>query len=191
MGLQEVDAEAAALDQRREKVERLVVPELGLMYRVALRLTRNPTNAEDLVQETLLRAVKAIDTFDGRYPRAWLLTILRNTNINRARQARPEVLTDLASADGSVEPVADPREAPENIVVDEAFDGKVADAFHALPEKFRSVVEAVDVDGLTYAEASSLLTIPAGTVMSRLHRGRLRMRKTLSADGFGSRGKST
>jgi len=134
--------------------------------------------------------VKAIDTFDGRYPRAWLLTILRNTNINRARQARPEVLADLASPEAGLEPVADPRQAPENIVVDEAFDGKVADAFHALPEKFRVVVEAVDMDGLSYAEASSLLSIPAGTVMSRLHRGRLRMRKELISEGHEQRNRN-
>ena len=72
----------------------MVLPEVDVMWRVAMSLTRNRANAEDLVQESLLRAYKAIDSFDGRYPRAWLLTILRNTERNRHRRRRPELLSD-------------------------------------------------------------------------------------------------
>jgi len=86
----------AAIDDTTDDTafERYVLPETELLLRVANSLTRNRADAEDLVQDTLLRAFRAIDRFDGRYPRAWLLTILRNTHINRNRRRRPELLRD-------------------------------------------------------------------------------------------------
>lgn len=162
---------------------RLVLPEVDVMWRVAMSLTRNRADAEDLVQESLLRAYKAIDSFDGRYPRAWLLTILRNTERNRHRRRRPELLSDpdIAEERG---PRTEP-DAVERFAEDHEFDAAVTAALEQLPENFRSVVELVDVDGLSYQEAADLLDIPLGTVMSRLHRARRRIRDLLVPAGFG------
>ena len=84
----------AAQTEREMAFRQYVLPEIDVMYRVAMSLTRNKADAEDLVQDSLVRAYKAVDRFDGRYPRAWLLTILRNTQINRTRRRRPELLND-------------------------------------------------------------------------------------------------
>src|SRR5690606_27001272 len=133
---------------------RLVLPEVDVMWRVALSLTRNRADAEDLVQESLLRAYRAIDTFDGRYPRAWLLTILRNTERNRHRRRRPELLREPEIAEERV-PATEP-DAVERRAEDAEFDAAVTAALEQLPENFRSVVELVDVDGLTYQEAADV-----------------------------------
>ncbi|MDY7102544.1 MAG: RNA polymerase sigma factor [Actinomycetota bacterium] len=154
-----------------------VLPELDVLYRVALSITRNRTDAEDLVQDTLLRAFRSIERFDGRHPRAWLLTILRNAQLNRVRRKRPELLRD---PDVTFERHADDGPAgssAENRVVDELFDAAVEEAFTALSPKFRSVIELVDLDGLSYQEAADVLGVPVGTIMSRLHRARSRIRE--------------
>ncbi len=163
--------------------DRLVLPEVDVMWRVAMSLTRNRADAEDLVQESLLRAYKAIDSFDGRYPRAWLLTILRNTERNRHRRRRPELLSDpdIAEERG-------PRTEADEVekrAEDHEFDHAVTQALEELPENFRRVVELVDVDGLTYQEAADVLGVPLGTVMSRLHRARRRIRDLLVPAGYG------
>lgn len=163
--------------------ERLVLPEVDVMWRVAISLTRNRADAEDLVQESLLRAYRAIESFDGRYPRAWLLTILRNTERNRHRRRRPELLSDpdIAEERG-------PRTEADEVerrAEDREFDRAVTRALEHLPENFRRVVELVDVDGLTYQEAADVLDVPIGTVMSRLHRARRRIREQLVPEGFG------
>jgi len=162
---------------------RLVLPEVDVMWRVAMSLTRNRADAEDLVQESLLRAYKAIDSFDGRYPRAWLLTILRNTERNRHRRRRPELLTDPDMAEERG-PRTEP-DAVERRAEDREFDSAVTAALDVLPANFRRVVELVDVDGLTYQEAADVLGVPLGTVMSRLHRARRRIRDLLVPAGFG------
>lgn len=157
------------------------------MYRVALSLTRNPADAEDLVQDSLLRAYRAIDRFDGRYPRAWLLTILRNAQVNRVRRRRPELLRD---PDATMERLADIDKGAsvEEVVVDAGFDAEVESAYTSLPAKFRSVVELVDLQGRSYQEAADALSVPVGTVMSRLHRARKRIKAQLEADGYTVRG---
>lgn len=164
--------------------ERYVLPEVEVMLRVARSLTRNRADAEDLVQDTLIRAYKAIGRFDGRHPRAWLLTILRNTHINRNRRRRPELLRDpdtqldrLAQS-----PVDDEAIRPDRFV-DLEFDADVQDALQSLSEPFMEVVELVDIDGLAYAEAAEVLGIPVGTVMSRLHRARKKIREQLRRTG--------
>ncbi len=162
---------------------RLVLPEVDVMWRVAMSLTRNRADAEDLVQETLLRAYKAIDSFDGRYPRAWLLTILRNTERNRHRRRRPELLNDPDTVEERGP--ATEADAVERRVEDLDFDQAVTSALAELPENFRRVVELVDVDGLTYQETADLLGVPLGTVMSRLHRARRRIRDLLVPAGYG------
>lgn len=165
------------------RFRRWVVPELDVLARVARSITGNPTEAEDLVQDTLLRAYRAIDRFDGRHPRAWLLTILRNAHVNRNRRRRPTLLRD---PDTTMEQLAAPPSAddPEDAAVRDTFSAAVEEAFADLPPRFRRVVELVDVGGLSYAEAAAVLGVPIGTVMSRLHRGRRRIRARLAAAGI-------
>jgi len=141
---------------------------------VARSLTNSGADAEDLVQETLLRAFRSIDRFDGRHPRAWLLTIVRNAESNRHRR-RPELLDDPDQLErhegwGSI------ARSTEELVLDAQFDPVVQQAFERLPAKLRVVVELVDLDGLCYQEAADALGVPIGTVMSRLHRARRRIR---------------
>lgn len=162
-----------------ERFDRYVLPELDVMYRTAWSLTRADADAQDLVQETLLRAYRAIDRFDGRHPRAWLLTIMRNANINRVRKKKPDLLTD---PDATFERSTDfaERDHPESLVVDPVFDVALEQAYTELPDMFREIVELVDLNGLAYQEAADVLDIPVGTVMSRLHRARKRIRDRLA-----------
>lgn len=164
-----------------------VVPEIEVLLRVARSLTARAADAEDLVQDTLLRAYRSIETFDGRHPRAWLLTIMRNAEINRNRRRRPDLLDDPGAAMERLSATADRRFDPETVVVGEAFEAVVADALDALPDRFRTVVELIDINGLTYGEAAGLLGVPVGTVMSRLHRARNRIRDRLAAAGLAPR----
>jgi len=169
------DAEAA--------FARYVLPEVDVLYRVAMSITRNRPDAEDLVQDTMLRAFRSIERFDGRHPRAWLLTIMRNAQINRVRRRRPGLLADpdgFADRDAGM---ADDAPGPEQVVMDRQFDSVVEDAYLALPEKFREVIDLVDLAGLSYDEAAAVLEVPQGTVMSRLHRGRKRIRESLADAG--------
>jgi RNA polymerase sigma-70 factor (ECF subfamily) len=171
-------------DGREELFGKYVLPEIEVLLRVARSLTSQGADAEDLVQETLLRAYRAIDRFDGRHPRAWLLTILRNTLMNEARRRRPEPTDDLGNRASASLDVG-----PEDVVVGSQFDAAVEAAYRGLPERFRRVVELVDLDGLSYQEASVSLGVPVGTVMSRLHRGRRRIRQQLVVAGLGSGGR--
>lgn len=164
-----------------EAFERYVVPELPALLRVANSLTRNSHDAEDLVQDTIVRAFKAISGFDGAHPRAWLFTILRNTNINRARRQRPDIFDDPHDAELVPETRrSDPAELAEQV----AFREAVIVALAALPDKMRVVVELVDLEMCTYAEVAMALDIPIGTVMSRLHRGRRHIKEQLIASGL-------
>lgn len=165
--------------------ERYVLPEIEVLLRVAMSLTRNHAEAEDLVQDTLLRAYRGISNFDGRYPRAWLLTILRNTHINRNRRARPELLRDPDATLDRLAAVA--SDARADAAVDAELDAEIVRALDQLDDRFRAVVELVDVDGLTYAEAAEVLDVPVGTVMSRLHRARSRIRDRLDRAGLAPR----
>ncbi|MCB1003421.1 MAG: sigma-70 family RNA polymerase sigma factor [Acidimicrobiales bacterium] len=130
-----------------------------------------------MVQDTLIRAYRAIERFDGRHPRAWLLTILRNTHINRNRRRRPELMRDPDGTSRELHEV--PSLELADASVDAGFDAEVERALAELDEPFRRVVELVDVSGLTYAEAAEVLGVPTGTVMSRLHRGRKGLQKRL------------
>jgi RNA polymerase sigma-70 factor (ECF subfamily) len=155
-----------------------------MLYRVARTLTGQHADAEDLVQETLLRAYRAMDSFDGEHPRAWLLTILRNTERNRHRRQRPHLLDDPDQASCVLDDDSqDHTRSPEILVLDRCFAAEVEAAFNALPDVYRQVVAIVDVEGLGYADAAEALGIPIGTVMSRLHRARKRIRCHLTASG--------
>jgi RNA polymerase sigma-70 factor (ECF subfamily) len=171
--------------ERQRAFAKYVLPEVEVLLRVAMSLTSQPADAEDLVQDTLLRAYRAVDRFDGRHTRAWLLTIMRNTEVNRHRRRRPQLLDDPeADLDRLAMSPAGPEATPEELVVGESFDEVVDAAFAALPLKHRQVVRLVDVDGLSYGEAARLLDVPEGTVMSRLHRARKRLRDRLAAAGL-------
>ncbi|WP_219420391.1 RNA polymerase sigma factor, partial [Pseudonocardia nigra] len=138
-------------------------------------------DAEDLVQDTLIRAYRAVHRFDGAHPRAWLMTILRNTAANNHRRWQPALLDDPES------PSRTPPEQPGRIRPRRsswtASSMMQCRALHDLTARQRAVVALVDVDGLSYAEAATRLAIPEGTVMSRLHAARARMRRTLGRTG--------
>jgi RNA polymerase sigma-70 factor (ECF subfamily) len=162
--------------ERDAAFERWVVPELASMYHVALAITRDHAEAEDLVQDSLIRAYRALDTFDGTSPRPWLLTILRNTHVNRHRRRRPGLLADpdRIADHGSSAP------GPEIEVLAAVFDSQVELALRALPAEQQAVIELVDVVGVSYQQAAAVMGIPVGTVMSRLHRGRRRIKRKLT-----------
>ncbi len=169
--------------ERGRRYAAIVVPEVPVLLRVAVTLTGQPADAEDLVQETLLRAWRSLDSFDGAHPRAWLLTVLRNTEINRHRRRRPELLDDPNNPGD--ECLAAP--SAEQQVLDRAFDAVVEAGLLDLPVAVRTVLVLIDIDGLTYAEAATALGVPEGTVTSRLHRGRRRIRTRLHEAGLAPR----
>ena len=160
---------------------------LDALYRTALRMTRAEADAEDLVQETYIRAFRFRDQFTlGTNMKAWLFRILTNTFINtyRRKTAQPEV-TDLEGIDefSLYRRMADDRAAstspdPEAELLNSVVDTEVTDALEELPEKFRTTV-LLDVEGFSYKEIAEMLSIPIGTVMSRLHRGRKFLQKRL------------
>jgi RNA polymerase sigma-70 factor (ECF subfamily) len=161
---------------------------MGSLYSAALRMTRNPSDAEDLVQETYLKAYRAFDSFqEGTNLKAWLYRILTNTFINsyRARRRRPEQ-TELDDVEdlylyrrlGGLEAVTAGRSAEEE-VLDHFTEGEVKTAVESLPDQFRMAVLLADVEGFSYKEIADILDVPIGTVMSRLHRGRKALQKTL------------
>jgi RNA polymerase sigma-70 factor (ECF subfamily) len=148
------------------------------LYRTALRLTRVPADAEDLVQETYLKAFRAADRFEpGTNLRAWLFTILHNTARNRARdRARDAVTIDSETvdqaADGPSYGRATPVPSPEALLLRQTLAPELQAAIDELPDAFRQAVWLRDVEEFSYAEIADMLNIPAGTVMSRISRGR-------------------
>ena len=160
---------------------------LDALYRTALRMTRSEADAQDLVQETYIRAFRFREQFTpGTNLKAWLFRILTNTFINtyRRRQAQPE-FTELDDVDEfslyrrmSEVRAASSSPDPEKEFLDGIVDVEVKDALGELPEKFRSVV-LLDVEGFSYKEIAEMLGIPIGTVMSRLHRGRKFLQRRL------------
>ncbi len=158
------------------------------LYTAALRMTRNPADAEDLVQETYLKAYRAFGSFtEGTNLKAWLYRILTNTYINtyRAKKRRPEEsdIDDLENFYlyrrlGGLEGASAGRSA-EDEVLDHFTETEVKEAIEALPEQFRMAVLLGDVEGFSYKEIAEILDVPIGTVMSRLHRGRRALQKRL------------
>jgi RNA polymerase sigma-70 factor (ECF subfamily) len=173
---------------RQHAFRTYVEPEIEVLLRVAQTLTGSWADAEDLVQDTLVRAYRAIGTFDGAHPRAWLLTILRHTHLNSRRRRRPDLMaeqSDLAGQRPAFGAVVAPN--PEAIVTDRVLDEDLEHALAALDPRFRTVLLLIDVDQLTYAEAADLLRLPLGTVMSRLSRARSRVRTQLRTNPHFSR----
>jgi RNA polymerase sigma-70 factor (ECF subfamily) len=149
---------------------------LDSLYRTALRLTRAPADAEDLVQETYLKAFRAADSFTpGTNLRAWLFTILHNTARNRARdRARDTVAVDseVVERAADVRARGGPAETPETLLLRDTLAPELQAAIDALPDAFRQAVWLRDVEEFSYAEIANMLSIPVGTVMSRISRGR-------------------
>jgi RNA polymerase sigma-70 factor (ECF subfamily) len=166
---------------RREAFDQEILPHLDLLYRVGLRYTREPARAEDLVQDTLLKAYRSWDRFQpGTSARAWLLAIMRNTFINLYRREKREPITlDLDKLDFQPVPAEAEESDPEGAFFDKIVDERILRALDTLPLDFREVLVLSDVEGLPYAEIAQALGIPAGTVKSRLFRARKLMQKDL------------
>jgi RNA polymerase sigma-70 factor (ECF subfamily) len=178
----ETRQEDAAL---KERFERDAVPLLNGMYSAALRMTRNPADAEDLVQETFPRAYRGFSGFrEGTNLKAWLYRILTNTFINsyRKRQREPVTIPDENVEDWYLFDrlaASSAEQSAETTVLEAMPDEDVKAALDALPEGFRLAVLLADVQGFSYKEIADMLDIPIGTVMSRLHRGRKSLEKAL------------
>ncbi len=161
-------------------------PFMASLYSTAVRLTGNRADAEDLVQETYLKAFRSYESFqEGTNLRAWLFRILTNSHINRyrARQRRPAE-TELDDIDDlylyrRIRPGADLGRSAEDQLLESFSEAEVVAAVEALPDIYRLPVLLADVEGFSYAEMAEMLEIPIGTVMSRLHRGRKRLQKEL------------
>src|SRR6266699_6424207 len=176
------------------RFEQDVVPFLGQLYPAALRMTKNASDAEDLVQETFAKAYAAFHQFrPGTNLRAWLHTILANTFINSYRKKRREPLQALGTdfhEDWQVgsDPLAAPARSAESEALDRLADSEILRALRDLPEEFKVAVYLADIEGYPYREIAEIMGTPIGTVMSRLHRGRGRLRDKLAPYAPGGRG---
>jgi RNA polymerase sigma-70 factor, ECF subfamily len=174
-------------ERDRERFKADALPLLDSLYAGALRMTRNPADAEDLVQETMLRAYRAFDRFEeGTNLKAWLFRILTNAYINvyRKRQREPQQISSEEVEDFDLYRElklhdAQYDETPERVVLDSLVDSDILQAIEDLPEQFRLAVMLSDIEGFSYAEMAEIMDVPMGTVMSRLHRGRKALQKRL------------
>jgi RNA polymerase sigma-70 factor (ECF subfamily) len=158
-----------------------ILPQLDLLYRVALRYTGEPAKAEDLVQDTMLKAYRAWERFQpGTSARAWLLAIMRNTFINLYRREKREpVAMDLENIDVAPEERPSEETDPEGAFFDKIVDERILRGLDKLPRDFKEVMMLSDVEGLPYTEIAEALSIPVGTVKSRLFRARKLMQADL------------
>ncbi len=172
---------------RKARFEQDVVPFMGQLYPAALRMTKNSSDAEDLVQETIAKAYAAFHQFrPGTNLRAWLHRILANTFINGYRKRRREPAAALgADLQGDwhigTDPLAPPARSAEAEALDRLADSEILRALRDLPEDFKVAIYLADIEGYPYKEVAEMMGTPIGTVMSRLHRGRSRLREKLAS----------
>ncbi len=169
-------------EELKELFQSLLMPELGALFRTALRMTRNREDAEDLVQEAITKAFSAFDRFEeGTNFRAWIFRILTNTFINnyyRVRDKQKLPSLDEMEEDTSFQP-AFKGTTPEEALLNTLTKEDILRAIESIPLEFRAVVVLILIEGFSYKDAAEVLGIPIGTVMSRLHRGRKLLQKIL------------
>lgn len=170
--------------RKQEEFEAEIIPHLDAMYHFALRLTANPDDAEDLVQESIVKAFRFFSSFEqGTNAKAWLFRILKNSFINDFRkQAKQPYKVDYNDIAPYYESVRSEQSNSTNLqttMFSELLDDDITEALAKLPEDFRIVVLLSDIEEFSYEEIANMLDVPIGTVRSRLHRGRNLLRTTM------------
>jgi RNA polymerase sigma-70 factor, ECF subfamily len=174
----------AGKQEKHREFEREALPHMGILYNYALRMTNNSADADDLLQETYLKAYRFWEKYEqGTNIRAWLFRIMKNSYINRYRKETKEPdMVDYDEVRGYYNTVRG-ESAGANDLQESLFgnllDDEVAKAVASLPEDFRTVVILCDIEGMTYEEIAEMVDCPLGTVRSRLHRGRNLLRAKL------------
>ncbi|MGC8594587.1 MAG: sigma-70 family RNA polymerase sigma factor [Candidatus Kryptoniota bacterium] len=172
------------MQDKHKEFTKEMLPHMGALYNFALRMTGDPDDAKDLVQETYMKAYRFFDKYSqGTNAKAWLFRIMKNSYINRYRRESKEpdkvdydeIKDFYATVKGSVVDTNDLQEK----IFGNLFEDEVAKALQDLPEEFRTVVILCDIEGYTYEEIADFIEIPIGTVRSRLHRGRKMLRESL------------
>jgi len=171
------------LKQREFNAE--MIPHMDALYNFAIRLASDPTDAEDLVQDTIVKAYRFFASYErGTNAKAWLFRILKNSYINNYRkQSKQPFQVDYDEISTYYESVRSERSDTtdmEQVMYRELLDDDVTKALNKLPEDFRTVVLLCDIEGFTYEEIANMLDVPIGTIRSRLHRGRNLLRTSLS-----------
>ena len=168
------------IKSKEERFAETAIVHMDSIYRAALYMTKNETDAQDLVQDAYLRAYRFFDSFEeGTNCRAWLLKILRNTFINsiRRRKRQLHVVSLSEMSEYGMEPSSD--STPEDGVFGGLFNDEIITAMNKIPAEYRSAILLADVERLPYREVADIMDCPIGTVMSRLHRGRKLLRESL------------
>lgn len=197
LGLPLMTSEITDASELRDLFEEQAMPFIDQLYGAAMRMTRNPSDAQDLVQETFVKAFSAFKQFEqGTNLKAWLYRILTNTFINTYRKKQREpyqgTIDDLEDwqLGGAESTTASSSRSAEAEAIDHLPDTAVKEALQAIPEDFRLAVYFADVEGFSYQEIAEIMKTPIGTVMSRLHRGRRLLRDMLTGyaaeRGFGT-----